>query len=87
MNFIDLLFALVQKFTPITQEEYRKLYNEAADWQRKLNPENANKLEQIYIKLNDNWMFRLGCAVAYIPLVRLIMNYMSNVDNNQSELI
>ena len=74
MDFIELIFKLVRKFVPISMDDYQRLYNEADDWRSKLNPDSSNQVEKAYVKYTNLWYVRLGLAVAYIPMVKWILD-------------
>ena len=74
MDLIELLFKLVQKFVPLSLESYNQMYQEANDWKSKLKKDSDNAIERMYVNLTYKWFFRLGCAVAYIPLCKIIMD-------------
>jgi len=74
MDLIELIFKLVRKFVPISMEDYQRLYNEADDWRSKLNPDSSNTAEKIYVKYMNFWYVRLALAVAYIPMVKYVID-------------
>jgi hypothetical protein len=76
MKLIDLIFALVSRFTPMGPQQVRELRAEAAEWETKLNPETGNAIEKLYVKVNDPWFARLGFAISYIWLVKEIKTWL-----------
>ena len=81
MDLIQLLFLLVDKFVPIPPADFDSMYNEAIQWRaaerEKYNKGEATGFSAIYFKYMRFWFVRLGVAVAYIPLVRWVMDFMN----------
>lgn len=75
MKLIDLTFALVGRFVPMSPEELRNLKAEANGWEQNIDSENGSAIEKVYAKVNDPWYYRLGFAVSYIFLVKEIKRW------------
>jgi len=75
MKLIDLTFALVGRFVPMSPEEIRNLKAEANQWEANIDEKSGNTLEKMYVKVNDPWYYRLGFAVSYIFLVKEIKRW------------
>lgn len=75
MTLLELLFALVAKFAPITEAALGKMESEGRQWATEAESD-ANKdkfVNKYYIMLNKEWYFRLLWAVLYVPLVKWLM--------------
>jgi hypothetical protein len=72
MELIDLLFAIIEKFVPINPPSLAAMRNEAKDWRASMSrPENSGKkINEIYLKFNEPWGYRLLWAVLYLPIVK-----------------
>jgi len=75
MKLIDLTFAVVARFVPMSPEDLRNLKQEANGWEQNLDSEKGNAVEKMYIKANDPWYFRLGYAVSYIFIIKAVKNW------------
>ena len=86
MKLIDLIFALVARFVPMSPDDLRNLNGEANQWEQNIADEGGSALEKMYVKVNDPWYYRLSFAVSYIFLVKEIKRWFyddepaSNVD-------
>jgi hypothetical protein len=82
MNLPQLAIALVEKFTPMPEDELNKLrYDIEADWKNIItDPEHDGYKKtvktQIKEKTSGPWT-RLIIAVSFIPLVRWIQDFMN----------
>jgi hypothetical protein len=85
MRPIDLIFELVYRFVPMDQNEYAKLRDEATRDVATWHPEHENKFKAAYAKYTNHWMARLGLAVAYVPLVKYIGDFMNSSKTEQIE--
>lgn len=83
MDLIELIFKLVLKFVPISDTDYKSMYQGAQDWKLKLRDDSDNKIEAMYSKYSAEWYVKLIIAVAYIPLVRSIMNFMNPSEDDE----
>jgi hypothetical protein len=74
MELIDLIFGVIEKFAPISQEQLRDLQIEAKEWrlsihEKKKNGDKDNKIGDIYLNIHKSWFVRLMIAVLFIPIV------------------
>ena len=75
MKLIDLIFALVARFVPMSPDDLRNLKGEANQWEQNIDDKKGSALEKAYVKVNDPWYYRLGFAVSYIFLVKEIKRW------------
>ncbi|WP_306643771.1 hypothetical protein [Sanyastnella coralliicola] len=62
--------------------QLRNLKTEAEAWENSINEEDATPIEKAYTKINDPWYARLGFAVSYIFLSKMIMEWMTESDDD-----
>jgi hypothetical protein len=73
MELMDLILALVSKFTPIDPTKLAVISNEALKWRSKIQEDPVEKekpINKFYLKINEPWWMRLLWAVAYVPIVK-----------------
>lgn len=85
MKLFDLLFELVRLHVPMKREDWAQMKQECEADTREWTTESPNKMKAMYAKYNDQWWFRLGVAVAFIPLTRAIAQYMNPIQDASEE--
>lgn len=85
MELLDLLFELIAKHVPLSEKNYHRMRDEATAWRHRIQriqdgeeKGQINKVEEFYVKANEPWYYRLGFAVAFVPLSRWIMQLMDD---------
>ncbi len=85
MRLLDLIFDLIFRFVPMKQEDWAKLKDEAEQDVRTWHPEHDNKWKAMYAKHTNHWMTRTAFAIAYVPLVRWIGDWMNPTTKDEDE--
>lgn len=73
MELMDLIFAIVAKFTPIDPNKFAAIQNEALKWRSKIQEDPIEKekpMSKFYLKINEPWWMKLAFAAAYVPIVK-----------------
>lgn len=86
MDFIDFIFKLVLRFVPISEKDYKQMYNDAQEWKLGLKDDSENKLEAMYSRYSREWYVKLIIAVMYIPAVRWVMEFMSPTEEEETNV-
>lgn len=82
MSIVELIMLLVAKFVPMTEQNYNKLkYDIEKDWSAVITDEKHEgykaNLKTRVKKMTEGPWAQLTCAVAYIPLVKMIQDWMN----------
>lgn len=93
MRIIDFIFVLLLKFSRMSREQYAELYGEAELWYSKIRtddniPEGEKQPNPVLVKFKkiaETWQFRLFLAIAYVPAVRGLLDYMKGAPDDPQE--
>lgn len=80
MGIIELIFALIEKFVPVSPVKLTGLRRDADKWESDLigkEEEKQNAVEKQYVKYSKMWWFQLLLAVLYIPLFKWLAELMN----------
>jgi len=87
MNLIRLIMRLLYKFTPVEEEEYRKINDEAEQWwlSVRIDEEAGTDKDKTghpkslvsFAKFAEMWYSKVVFAFLYIYMVREIMDYLN----------
>lgn len=91
MNPLMFLFQLILKYVPVDQTEFAKIKNDATMWYASIDPDKKETAgyERFLKKYGEDWRFKLGLAVLYIPVsnwLRDMVNPMSAISDDEDEL-
>tara|TARA_Y100000588_G_C14174044_1_gene890505 strand:- start:872 stop:1129 length:258 start_codon:yes stop_codon:yes gene_type:complete len=84
MSPIEFIFALLERFVPISPTKIEQLNAEGKDWWKKMVDQNENPTGLLVpIKKHSNeWYVQSGLAVLFIFAVKSVSNWM-NGDSDQ----
>ena len=80
MNFIELIFAILKRFVPISSERKDQLEVDALAWYKdkvKMANEDSPAFLKMLKEKGELWYIQVGLAISYIFLVKEIKSYMS----------
>lgn len=85
MELLELIFALVSKFSPIHPTALGKLESEGRQWRVDIEKEeNRDKLfNKYYLKLNEQWYLRLLWALLFPVITRWLMTEHVELEKEQ----
>ncbi len=87
MNIIDVTFKILRENAQFATSDVDQVEQEAKKWEKDLlsmEVEKKNFIQIWYSKLRYNWIFSLGCAIAYIIISKRINAYKR--DNTLNDL-
>lgn len=73
MELMDLIFAIVSKFTPIDPNKLAMLQSKALKWRADIQEDVIEKekpINKFYLKINEPWWMQLIFAASYVPIVK-----------------
>ena len=89
MDFLDLIFKIIENFIRLEDGKLEKLRQEAKAWQMTISSKTApSQLEKFFIKYNDLWYVKTGLALASLFIIRYISDMLTKpytVDEYEDE--
>lgn len=85
MDVIELIFKLVLAWVPIDDGEYAKMKEKADKWKSEQTENSDSQVGRLYAKHGRKWGVMLLAACMYIPMYKMIGEYMHNFNIGDEE--
>lgn len=89
MTFIELIFALLSKLVPMESERRNQLELDGNSWYKRVlgttSEESENKYLAMFKEHANAWYTQVGCAIAYIFLLRGLSDYLEGGNDDDDD--